>query len=35
VKFAVNNPLQAHIEQLGKYTDDAMHNVLAYLQTLH
>ncbi len=35
VKFAVNNPLQAHIEQLGKYTDDTMHNVLAYLQTLH
>src|SRR5260370_7360914 len=35
VKLAVNNQIQAHIEQLGKYTDDAMHNVLAYLQTLH
>ncbi len=34
VKFTVNNPLDAHIEQLGKYTDDDMHNVLAYLQTL-
>jgi cytochrome c oxidase cbb3-type subunit 3 len=34
VKFAVMNPLEAHIEQLGKYTDEDMHNVLAYLQTL-
>lgn len=34
VQFAVNNPLDAHAEQLGKYTDDDMHNVLAYLQTL-
>jgi cytochrome c oxidase cbb3-type subunit 3 len=34
VKFAVTNPLEAHIEQLGKYTDGDMHDVLAYLQTL-
>ena len=34
VKFAVDDPLQAHVDQLGKYTDDDMHNVLAYLQTL-
>ena len=34
VKFTVDNPLEAHAEQLGKYTDDDMHNVLAYLQTL-
>ncbi len=34
VKFSVNNPLDAHAEQLGKYTDDDMHDVLAYLQTL-
>jgi cytochrome c oxidase cbb3-type subunit III len=34
VKFSVDNPLDAHIEQLGKYTDADMHNVLAYLQTL-
>ena len=34
VTVAVNNPLDAHVEQLGKYTDDDMHNVLAYLQTL-
>lgn len=34
VKFKVNNPLEAHSEQLGKYTEESMHNVLAYLQTL-
>jgi len=34
VKFTVDDPLQAHAEQLGRYTDDDMHNVLAYLQTL-
>jgi cytochrome c oxidase cbb3-type subunit 3 len=34
VKFTVNDPLQAHAEMLGKYTDGEMHNVLAYLQTL-
>jgi cytochrome c oxidase cbb3-type subunit 3 len=34
VQFAVDNLLDAHVEQLGKYTDDDMHNVLAYLQTL-
>jgi cytochrome c oxidase cbb3-type subunit 3 len=34
VKFTVDDPLQGHIEQLGKYTDEDIHNVLAYLQTL-
>jgi cytochrome c oxidase cbb3-type subunit 3 len=34
VSFTVDDPLQAHVEQLGKYTDADMHNVLAYLQTL-
>jgi len=34
VKFSVDDPLQAHVEQLGKYTDDDIHDVLAYLQTL-
>jgi len=34
VKFKVVDPLEAHSEQLGKYTDENMHNVLAYLQTL-
>jgi cytochrome c oxidase cbb3-type subunit 3 len=34
VKFTVMNPLEGHIEQLGKYSDQDMHDVLAYLQTL-
>jgi len=34
VKYKVNNPLEAHSEQLGKYTEESMHNVLSYLQTL-
>ena len=34
VRFTVDDPLEAHVEQLGKYSDDDMHNVLAYLQTL-
>jgi len=34
VRFSVNDPLDAHREQLGKYTDKDMHDVLAYLQTL-
>jgi cytochrome c oxidase cbb3-type subunit 3 len=33
-KFSVEDKLAAHFEQLGKYTDAEMHNVLAYLQTL-
>lgn len=34
VKFTVSDPLEAHIAQLGKYTDEDIHDVLAYLQTL-
>lgn len=34
VTFSVDDPLQTHVEQLGRYTDRDMHNVLAYLQTL-
>jgi cytochrome c oxidase cbb3-type subunit III len=34
VKFTVDDPLDAHREQLGKYTDKDMHDVLAYLHTL-
>lgn len=34
VKFTVDDPLEAHAAQLSKYTDEDMHNVLAYLQTL-
>ena len=34
VRFTVDDPLQAHVELLGKYTDADMHDVFAYLQTL-
>ena len=34
VKFRVDDPMSAHFEQLGKYTDQDMHNVYAYLATL-
>ena len=34
VTFTVDDPLQAHVELLGKYTDADIHNVLAYLHTL-
>lgn len=34
VKVKIDNPLSAHFDQLGKYTDTAMHNVYAYLETL-
>lgn len=34
VTYTVDDPLQAHAEQLGKYTDADMHDVLAYVQTL-
>lgn len=34
VRVTVDNPLQAHVEQLGRYTDKDMHDVFAYLQTL-
>jgi cytochrome c oxidase cbb3-type subunit III len=34
VKFEIDDPMAAHFEQLGKYTDDDMHNVYAYLETL-
>lgn len=34
VKVSIKDPLLAHAEQLGKYTDDDVHNLFAYLQTL-
>ena len=34
VKFTVDNPAEAHARLLGKYTDDDIHNLMAYLQTL-
>jgi cytochrome c oxidase cbb3-type subunit III len=34
VKFKIDDPMSAHFDQLGKYTDGDMHNVFAYLDTL-
>lgn len=34
VKVKSENPLSAHFDQLGKYSDSDMHNVYAYLATL-
>ena len=34
VKFTVDSPADAHVEQLPKYSDDDIHNLMAYLQTL-
>jgi cytochrome c oxidase cbb3-type subunit 3 len=34
VRVTIDDPLQAHVAQLARYTDEAMHDVLAYLHTL-
>jgi len=34
VKFSVDSPANAHIELFPKYTDDDVHNLMAYLQSL-
>jgi cytochrome c oxidase cbb3-type subunit 3 len=34
VSFTIDDPLDAHVKQLSRYTDATMHDVLAYLQTL-
>ncbi len=34
VKFTVDNPAEAHHTLLTKYSDDDIHNLMAYLQTL-
>lgn len=34
VEFEIDDPLEGHVAQLGRYTDRDMHDVLAYLQTL-
>jgi cytochrome c oxidase cbb3-type subunit III len=34
VKYKVYSPVDAHVEQFSKYTDNDIHNLMAYLQTL-
>jgi len=34
VKFTIDAPAEAHVDLLAKYTDDDIHNLIAYLETL-
>jgi cytochrome c oxidase cbb3-type subunit 3 len=34
VKFTIDAPAEVHADLLAKYTDDDIHNLMAYLQTL-
>lgn len=34
VKYSIDSPAEAHIALFSKYTDDDIHNLMAYLQTL-
>jgi len=34
IRFHVERPVDAHVTAMTKYTDDDIHNVLAYIQTL-
>jgi mono/diheme cytochrome c family protein len=34
VQYKVDSPVEAHVELFPKYTDDDIHNLMAYLQTL-
>ncbi len=34
IKFTIDAPVEAHVDLLSKYTDDDIHNLMAYLQTL-
>ena len=34
LKFKIDDPMSAHFDQLGKYSDKDMHDVYAYLETL-
>jgi cytochrome c oxidase cbb3-type subunit 3 len=34
VKYTVDSPVSAHVAMFSKYTDDDIHNLMAYIQTL-
>jgi len=34
ITFQIDNPVEAHVTALSKYTDEAIHDVFAYIQTL-
>jgi cytochrome c oxidase cbb3-type subunit 3 len=33
--YKVDSPVDAHVELFGKYSDADVHNLMAYMQTLH
>ena len=35
VRFTLEAPVEGHVDLFGKYTDEDIHNLMAYLQTLH
>lgn len=35
IRYTIDSPVDAHVELFGRYTDDDIHNLMAYLQTLH
>ena len=34
IQFTVDSPVDAHVDLFRKYTDDDIHNLMAYVQTL-
>ena len=34
VKYTIDSPVTAHVDQFSKYSDDDIHNLMAYIQTL-
>ena len=34
ISYKVDQPLEAHVTAFSKYTDNDIHDVLAYIQTL-
>jgi len=34
VTLQIDNPVEAHVTALDRYSDEAIHNVFAYIQTL-
>jgi mono/diheme cytochrome c family protein len=34
IHFTIDSPVDAHVELFSKYTDDDIHNLMAYMQTL-
>jgi cytochrome c oxidase cbb3-type subunit 3 len=35
VSYKVDSPVSAHVDLFSRYTDDDIHNLMAYIQTLH